>query len=146
MRAGRRRRGLGFAVGALLFARAIVGCGARTGLIVELAPDAAPDVAQDTFVPDVQREEAAPDVFDSGRDTMDVTVDDGLPPIDTSLGEDSAPLPGCTDAGATQIYVVTEQNELMSFYPPTLTFGDIGALNCNDLTGSTPFSMGVNRV
>jgi hypothetical protein len=50
---------------------------------------------------------------------------------------------GCIDAGATEIYLVTAQNELLSFYPPTATFTDIGMLDCPSM--SNPNSMGVDR-
>ena len=50
----------------------------------------------------------------------------------------------CPDADATFVYVVTDDNELYSFYPPTLTFKLIGRLVC-PAGGATPFSMAVDR-
>ena len=49
----------------------------------------------------------------------------------------------CADAGTQYIYVITEENELYSFFPPTLGFAKIGDINCTDQ--ATPFSMGVDR-
>jgi hypothetical protein len=69
--------------------------------------------------------------------------DGGLPPLD------AAPAPDvfqsdCPTPDSTFIYVVTQQGELFSFYPPTALFTDIGALNC-PARGGSPFSMAVNR-
>jgi hypothetical protein len=49
----------------------------------------------------------------------------------------------CADAGTQYIYVITEENELYSFFPPTLGFTKIGDINCTNQ--ATPFSMGVDR-
>jgi hypothetical protein len=53
----------------------------------------------------------------------------------------------CAEAGATQIYVVTLQSALLSFYPPTNTFTPIGSLACPVAINadSRPFSMAVDR-
>jgi len=56
----------------------------------------------------------------------------------------------CPDAGATFVYVVTEEFELMSFYPPTGAFTAIGTLDCPVATNGsgspfTPFSMAVDK-
>src|ERR1019366_4095475 len=52
----------------------------------------------------------------------------------------------CPNSGSTFVYVISEQNELLSFYPPTASFTSIGVLTCpvadpND----SPFSMAVDR-
>ena len=52
------------------------------------------------------------------------------------------PVDNCT-AAARLIYVLSDQNKLYSFDPPTKTFTLIGALNCN--TSSTPNSMAIDR-
>ena len=71
-------------------------------------------------------------------------VSDALPPIDVTVPVDA--FNDCPDAGATLIYVVSEQNELLSFYPPTATFTPIGTLACPDADPTaTPFSMAVDR-
>jgi hypothetical protein len=52
----------------------------------------------------------------------------------------------CQDAADTSIYVVTEQNDLLRFDPPTAAFTTIGAIDCPVTTsGSTPFSMAVDH-
>ncbi len=53
---------------------------------------------------------------------------------------------GCEDAGATLIYVTTQQGDLWSLYPPTLRFVRIGRMVCPTNTpGATPFSMAVDH-
>jgi hypothetical protein len=103
-----------------------VGCGSRTGLLVpyevELDASTLPDV---TVVPD------APD--------------DVVPPLDVSSPR---PVP-CGDAGSTFIYLITEQSDLWSFYPPDVLFQRIGSINCPVTIGDsgvpTPFSMAVDQ-
>jgi hypothetical protein len=51
----------------------------------------------------------------------------------------------CPDAGSTLVYLITEQNDLLSFYPPTAAFRTIGAIACPASGGATPFSMAVDR-
>lgn len=92
-------------------------CGSRTGLLAPVASDAsALDAASDVL------EEADADVaFPDGPDI-------------------------CPDAGSTLVYVITESNDLFSFYPPTLTFTRIGPVSCpGAASGVTPFSMAVDR-
>ena len=50
----------------------------------------------------------------------------------------------CSDS-AKLIYVVDHNGTLSSFQPGTLTFTDIGVLNCPAASGATPFSMSVDR-
>jgi hypothetical protein len=74
-----------------------------------------------------------------GRDGGEV-----LPPIDAT------PLPDvnrtdCPDADATLVYVVTQEFDLYSFYPPTAIFTRIGHISCPAPSGTTPFSMAVDR-
>jgi hypothetical protein len=114
-----------------------VACGDRTGLLVD--ETAEPDSGTDVFVPP-----------DAGRDARDAREEDALPTLDAIVPLDVTPLI-CTDAGATQIYVITEQNILYSFYPPTQAFEQIGTIAC-PTTGTTtsgaqpePFSMAVNN-
>ena len=99
----------------------VAACGSRTGLLGPLAseasaPDAAPDVLEEA---DVFEEPDADVVFPDGPDI-------------------------CPDAGSTLVYVITESNDLFSFYPPTLTFTRIGPVSCV-VPGATPFSMAVDR-
>jgi hypothetical protein len=50
----------------------------------------------------------------------------------------------CGDVGKV-IYVVTSENVLLQFDPPTLAFTKIGKLSCPTSSGATPFSMAVDR-
>jgi hypothetical protein len=50
----------------------------------------------------------------------------------------------CLDA-AKLVYVVDESYQFSSFDPSTLTFTDLGMLDCPGTTGDTPFSMAVDR-
>ena len=103
------------------------GCGSRTALLVP-PPDASTDAA-----PDAARK---PDVF--------VPTEDALPPIDVHL-VDVEPN-NCPDAAPTLVYVISESNNLYSFYPPTATFTFISAIDCPVTTpGDTPFSMAVDQ-
>jgi hypothetical protein len=128
------------AVGVVLVGlRALIACGARTPLDVNPPPDAGKDVARDQFVLDV-----LPDI-DAGFDAPPDVLPD-VPMIDVN------PLPdvvvqGCVDAGATQIYLITSENILYSFYPLTLAITAIGMISCPvpDPESNTPFSMAVNR-
>jgi hypothetical protein len=70
---------------------------------------------------------------------------DALPPLDVTRPPPDA-FSDCPDAGATFVYVVTEQFELMSFYPPTAAFKAIGNLSCPIVNAmATPFSMAVDH-
>jgi len=102
-------------------AGAFVACGSRTGLLggtAALPVDEEPDGAPGD--PD-----ALPPL-------------DGAPKVDVVRND-------CPDADATLVYVVTENAELFSFYPPAAQFTHIGTLVCPAPVGSTPFSMAVDR-
>jgi hypothetical protein len=117
------------AVGLLLLA-----CGTRTGLLIDesfVDTDAGKDAGKDARK-DVQPD-VLPDVVDEDSPGFDASKPDVIPPND------------CPDAGSTLVYLITEQGELVSFYPPTLTFKTIGTIACPNPNGNTPFSMGVNR-
>ena len=111
----------------MLFAAA---CGSRTGLLAPEEIDGAP--------PD-----ATHDVHADHEDaSIDVVTEDAIPPIDVVFVD--VPIPNdCPDAGSTLIYVLGSGNELYSFYPPTLTFKQIGTVSCTN--ASSPFSMAVDR-
>ena len=129
------RRALPFLI-PVACAASVLACGSRTGLLV---PDDGDNSGEDVFVP--------ADAF-GGADAPDAEVEDALPPIDVTRAPPDAPNP-CPDAGSTLIYVITEQNTLMSFYPPTGTFTAIGNIDCpvtiTPLGVPTPFSMAVNE-
>jgi hypothetical protein len=105
----------------------VVACGARTELLAPEPEDAA-DVRADHH--DAMVEE-------------DVVSEDVLPPIDQFT--DSIIPTDCPDAGSTLVYIISSQNELFSFYPPTLAFTKIGTIACPVMNGATPYSMAVNR-
>jgi len=122
----RRAQRWAFAIAALAV---LLACGARTGLVAPEETDAAPH-------------DAGKDVHDAGIDVFDASEEDALPPIDVNI--DIPIFTDCPDAGSTLVYVITSQNELFSFYPPTLAFKKIGNIACN--SPSTPFSMAVDRL
>jgi hypothetical protein len=70
-------------------------------------------------------------------------AEDVLPPIDVARPQDV--VSECPDAGSTLVYLVSEQGNLMSFYPPAATFRTIGHLSCPASAGETPFSMAVDQ-
>jgi hypothetical protein len=82
-----------------------------------------------------------PEGFDASDDRG--SGDDGSPPPIDGFFADT-PLPeACPDA-STVIYLVTQESELLSFYPPTLAFTSIGRVSCPGTT-TTPWSMAVDR-
>lgn len=112
---------------------AVASCGSRTGLFTEGF-----GVGTVTEGPHTIGEAGADGtmVVDTGLDV--------LPPIDVMPRPD-VDRTDCPDADATFIYLVTEQQELFSFFPPTLTFKLVGNLVCPVVGGATPFSMAVDR-
>ncbi len=125
----RRAHRWGFTVAAFAV---LIACGARTGLVAPEEIDASPqDSGKDAH-------DAGVDAFDAA----DAAEEDALPSIDVNI--DVPIFTDCPDAGSTLIYVITSQNELFSFYPPTLGFTKIGNIACKST--STPFSMAVDRL
>lgn len=110
-------------------------CGSRTGLLVP--DDEGPaDAAVDRVMRDATREPDAA-LFDSPPDA----------PFDSPLDAEFPDVPVidlCPDAGSTLIYLLSQDNTLWSFYPPTLDLRSIGIIDCPDST-DTPFSMAVDR-
>jgi hypothetical protein len=119
----------------LAVAGVAVACGARTGLFLpeeEFVTDAGGDGT-------IVRKDAA----DSDAD--EAATLDALPPIDVTPPPPDAPNP-CTDAGSTPIYVITQNNNLMSFDPPSGAFTRIGSISCPGVSsGLAPFSMAVDQ-
>jgi hypothetical protein len=123
------RRGLRVAAIFSLGASWIVACGSRTELLAPEIPDAALDAKVDV-------RDAAHDVAEEDVAEEDVApIPDAFP--DVPIVSD------CPDAGSTFIYLLGEQNELYSFYPPTLTFASIGTVACSK--SASPYSMAVTR-
>ena len=78
----------------------------------------------------------------------DAEAADGVPDALPGVGDEHAATrpSDCDDAGLTRfIYVVTQQEDLLSFDPLAATFGPIGKLDCPGARGGTPFSMAVDR-
>jgi len=126
----------------LLFAfvvTTVASCGARSGLLVPT--EAGPQDGSVIRGPDVAERDVFVEEPDAGEEADVATEPD--------VGEDAPGLPDgpdlCPDAGSTLIYLMSEGNVLLSFYPPTLTFTTIGTVQCNDPSGGTPYSMAVSR-
>ncbi|MDB4993946.1 MAG: hypothetical protein JWM74_1378 [Myxococcaceae bacterium] len=109
-------------------------CGSRTGLPFDEAEEVATNPDGETI--DVR-------VRDGRADQTNDVIDD-LPTIDVRPKVD-VDRTDCPDADATLVYLVTDTNVLLSFYPPTATFKRIGNIACPAPAGATPFSMAVDR-
>jgi hypothetical protein len=109
----------------------LAACGSRTGLGI-LSADENVDVV--TFPHDA--------AVDAPADARDASSPDALPPIDANRRD--VDRTDCPDADGTLVYLVTSQNELLSFHPPTLAFRGIGNLTC-PAGSATPYSMAVDR-
>lgn len=123
---------------ALLALLALAGCGARTGLRTPASDAASHDAGTDVSFDARSPEDAAvlPDAF--------------LPDVGVDAPVDAAPPPPiCTDATVQFIYVVSQENGLFSYHPPTGTLTRIGTIACPvDPSVSptpTPYSMSVDR-
>ena len=58
-------------------------------------------------------------------------------------GGGATPLPECAEA-TKDIFVISEENSLYSFHPPTLAFKNLGLVKC-PTGGASPTSMAVDR-
>jgi|CZKU01.1.fsa_nt_gi hypothetical protein len=137
-----------YALPCVVFSAVVVACGSRTGLLVpgdDKGSGGPGPVGDDDSGSMVGH-------LDSGtiddRSIEPPPIRDALPPLDVTAPGDA--FNNCPDAGATFVYVVTEEFELMSFYPPTGEFKAIGQLSCSVKPNSsgppfTPFSMAVDR-
>ena len=114
--------------GAMAFLSLASGCGSRTELLAPPLEDATPDLVAD------HHDATSEDVF---------VEEDVIPHIDQFA---DVPIPtDCPDAGSTLVYVISAENDLYSFYPPTLGFTKIGKIACPNAK-STPYSMAVDRL
>lgn len=117
----------------------MLACGARTNLVDgEVGEGGIATPAGDGAIHD-----GASDARRDG-DSSVVPSDAAPPPIDASLHDVAVPN-DCPDAGATLVYVLTGDQQLFSFYPPTRNFRSIGTLDCPATGGATPWSMAVDR-
>ncbi len=73
--------------------------------------------------------------------TMDGFFDDP----DSTVAPDGGPTNSDCNERAKIVYVVTEQNDLLSFQPDTLTFKLVGKLKCAVGPLDSPFSMSIDR-
>jgi hypothetical protein len=112
--------------------------------------------------PDVKNSDGSESSVDSSTDS-EVLGSDSVNADDTLATDDGGDLDGffddpdattVTDTGplnsdcnerAKIVYVVTEQKDLLSFQPDTLTFKKVGKLGCSAGALDTPFSMSVDR-
>ena len=119
----------------------VAACGSRTGLLVPVETTGEEGGPGDSGEDATEEPDAiAPHDATSPRDARE---EDALPPIDVIVPPDG---PGpCPDAGSTLVYVITTQDVLMSFYPPTAAFSTIGSIVCPTAVGDHPFSMAVDR-
>ncbi len=110
----------------LAFATVLAACGARTGLHVPPAEDAGPivDAGPDADAPEDAPLDAPEDVFDAPPDK---------------------PVNNCKDAGITYVYLISTEDRLIRFYPPSASFTTIGTISCPSGPGAEPFSMAVDR-
>lgn len=127
----------------LLVGVLLEGCGSRTELLISTASDgSARDGAQHVDasldLPEASADSAADVVEDSASDAAD-----DHPPLDAAFRATPPPAE-CHDAGSTNIYLITAQSALYSFYPPSLSYHRIGVVSC-PMTAAAPFSMAVNR-
>jgi hypothetical protein len=76
-----------------------------------------------------------------GAGGEDIFTDGGFA---TSGGGGSGPIDDCSEE-AKLVYIIGEDNELYSFYPPTLEVKLIGVIKCASGLFATPFSMAVDR-
>lgn len=132
--------GRGSAPLALASVVVLLACGSRTGLLgTDPAGGSGPTTGGDTTGGTTGID------VDSPRDAEA----DALPPIDTKPRVDASVPSNCPDAdpSATLVYVMTQQRELFSFYPPTNAFRRIGTIGCPGATGAgaAPFSMAVDQ-
>jgi hypothetical protein len=133
------RRPVGVLASSLL-AAAWLSCGARTGLPGgnTVQRDGGIDaVGGRTGLVDSSIEDAPSDVHDARPDAPQDAARDA--PLDSPV------VTSCADAGLTYIYLVTDDRELLSFYPPTASFTSIGRIACPVAATALPFSMGVDH-
>lgn len=99
----------------------LLACGARTELYVPLHKDAGPDA--------FKKLEAGPDV-----------IEEQFPPLDATKPD----VYHLDCPAETFVYVVSTDDSLMRFDPPSASFSTIAKLVC-PASGSHPFSMAVDR-
>jgi hypothetical protein len=114
---------------ALLQVTSFLACGSRTALPFDEVGIGAPEADGGTS---------------PGTDGRVEPLLDALPPLDVTERPD-VDRTDCADSGATLIYLVTSEMELVSFDPSISAFRRIGILSCPAPRGAAPFSMAVDR-
>lgn len=89
-------------------------------------------------------DDAGPGGGSSGSSGSSGTGGDGATPPDFGNADAGPGDDGCSDA-ARLVYVLSGDDELYSFDPSTLTFTDIGRLQCPSTGGDSTNSMAVDR-
>ncbi len=125
-------------------------CGARSALNVEpregeavVAPPETNRRVRDASVPTDTRPDAAPDAASDA--SKPPPIDAALPPVDAFVKLD------CESPETNFIYLVSDSDELYSYYPPSGAVRDVGTIQCPNATdprlpsASHPFSMAVDR-
>ncbi len=140
--------------GGIYYAADAKGCDAKTadGCLGAANPDVKGEDATGDTVSAADGQLGADGATDDGAATVDdAVIGDDLGDLDGFFDDpdgdatvnDTGPLNSGCNERAKIVYVVTEQNKLLSFTPDTLTFKLIGTLNCP--VSGTPFSMSVDR-
>jgi hypothetical protein len=120
----------------------LAACGSRTGLLVPL------DFEVDASAGDAGADGAISPVDASVEDARieDAAEEDALPPIDVRVPDDVVVPSDCPDASATFIYVISDTNNLYSFYPPSAELRLVGTIACpSTMSTARPFSMAVDH-
>ncbi len=135
------------------FLAGLLSCGARTGLLVGDHPEPQPtEESTDAGLTDAAPD--APDAADAAHDAdaeadaahdADADAADAQDAPDVQDAAIDVVKIDCVDPDKTQIYVITEGNELLSFDPTNNQFHLIALLSCPAAPGATPFSMAVDR-
>ncbi len=110
-------------------------CGARTGLDAPVSDASVLDATTDA------RDASVDAPVDANDGALDVV--DALPPIDSSFSD--VIITDCPTADVTFIYLLSNENDLLSFNPATLAVKTIGRINCPGAGTATPYSMAVDR-
>lgn len=119
----------------------LVACGARTALNADVLEEQTPPTNQPP------KDSGNDTGADAGKDASDALppIDAVPPPVDVVIKDD------CVSPETNFIYLVSDNDELYSFYPPSGAVRDIGHISCpsrtnpNILSSSHPFSMAVDR-
>ena len=111
----------------------VASCGARSQLEIPGGPDEASGGNGGSGGSGGHRER------DAGKDAPKDAPPDVPPDVPIDV-----PMFDCVEAGITYVYLMTETNDMLAFYPPNKTATNLGKIAC-PAGGSSPFSMAVDR-